>query len=237
MNRILILFCALLSTVNLAAQKSTKGDDVSVIIENATVIRNGTILTIDYYIELRDSLSTLVEVLMSEDGGKHFNPIRDIEYLSGDIGLINTSGPKKIYFDVSDLKEQLYNKPLSFKVIANVDDKRFDKPDNDKTTKYGVVIDNEKVDYEEDKIQITFIPFLGEYVLSCRVDVLYSFDGHKFDKVPDRFISGDTTVDYRDSGLNLCIMCQNFQSLKSPEIVIKLKANKVVWKDSFRDFY
>lgn len=81
------------------------------------VERVGSEFSINYKILLGDNvLWCKTKLLVSTDGGKTFSFNPTPEYVSGDIGQLNSSGSKTIKYDVSADKKSLAGKPVVFKV-------------------------------------------------------------------------------------------------------------------------
>lgn len=82
-----------------------------------TVERVGSKFSIGYKILLGKNVRWCeTKLLVSTDGGKTFSFTPTPEYVSGDIGQLNSSGIKTIRYDVSVDKENLAGKQVVFKV-------------------------------------------------------------------------------------------------------------------------
>lgn len=87
-------------------------------IGDTKISREKNEIIIDYNVLMGDQvLSCKVGVTMLLNG----KPFRGKEYFSGDIGSIRKPGPKQIRYDISQQKEELAGKDISFKI--NVLDK------------------------------------------------------------------------------------------------------------------
>lgn len=87
-------------------------------IGDTKISREKNEIIIDYNVLMGDQvLSCKVDVTMLLNG----KPFRGKEYFSGDIGNIRKPGPKQIRYDISQQKEELAGKDISFKI--NVLDK------------------------------------------------------------------------------------------------------------------
>lgn len=81
------------------------------------VERDGQSLVIFYTLRFGKKIHWCdIALYQSTDGGKSFTNISSSKNLSGDIGRINEGGDKKIYYNISSVKEQLADKQLVFKV-------------------------------------------------------------------------------------------------------------------------
>lgn len=90
---------------------SPRKDGVS--IGDTKIARDGNILTVDYGILLGDQvLSCKVDATLLIDG----KPFKAAKKIKGDIGKIKTSGYKQIRYDISNQKDVLAGKDISFRL-------------------------------------------------------------------------------------------------------------------------
>ena len=77
----------------------------------------GPVLTISYTIRLGEGVKWCKTGLyLSTDGGSTYTRVSESKYLSGDVGKITISGDKEIKFDITEIKQELADKQLDFKV-------------------------------------------------------------------------------------------------------------------------
>ena len=115
----LIIVCLLICIGSYAQSdehvKSPYPDEVT--LGALKIERVGSVFSISYKILLGNNVRWCkTKLLVSTDGGKSFSFTPTPEYVSGDIGQLNSSGTKTIKYDVSVDKGSLAGKPVVFKV-------------------------------------------------------------------------------------------------------------------------
>lgn len=117
MRFVAILFAILSSCGTALAQQNGKAGKNDVTVGAATVYRDSRTLVIEYDIDLGENITSCdVELLMSNNGGRSFDPVAITDNLTGDIGRITESGHKTIVYNIEPIKRQLAGKQLAFKV-------------------------------------------------------------------------------------------------------------------------
>ena len=77
----------------------------------------GPVLKISYTIRLGEGVKWCkTGLFLSTDGGSTYKRVSESRYLSGDLGRITDDGDKEIMFDIKDIKQELADKQLDFKV-------------------------------------------------------------------------------------------------------------------------
>lgn len=118
--RIILLAICLMASTIMSSQtvdhvKAPYPNEVNV--GAVDVERDGQTLVIFYTLRFGKKIHWCdIALYQSTDGGKTFTNISSSENLSGDIGRINEGGDKKIYYNISSVKEQLADKQLVYKV-------------------------------------------------------------------------------------------------------------------------
>ena len=116
---LLLAICLMTSTIMFSQTiehvKPPYPDEVNV--GAVDVERDGQTLVVFYSVRFGTKIRWCdIALYQSIDGGKTFTNISSSDYLSGDIGRIYEGGDKKIYYNISNNKEQLADKQLVFKV-------------------------------------------------------------------------------------------------------------------------
>lgn len=120
-NKLLLILLNLIlfSSQVVTAQENFKVRNNKVIVSEANVTRQMRKLIINYQIDMGDQVShCFVYLMLSYDGGHTFTETVPFDKLEGDVGLISSSGEKKIVFNIDDDKERLAGKDLIFKVVV-----------------------------------------------------------------------------------------------------------------------
>ena len=114
---ILSITALMLFSTGVSSQTYTQVGKNDVYVGETRLSREGRTLIIEYDLELGQGISScIVSLLISQDGGRTFDPVTSINELEGDFGYINTSGSKRITYDIDAIKEQLAGKKIAFKV-------------------------------------------------------------------------------------------------------------------------
>lgn len=119
-SHILAICFLLLGGVSLFAQTAehvTAPNPGEVTIGAVHVEREGTVFNINYKVLLGEGVQWCkVRLLLSTDGGKTFSNVPTQRSVTGDVGKVSEGGNKTIFYDVTNDKQQLADKPLAFKV-------------------------------------------------------------------------------------------------------------------------
>lgn len=120
MRKLGIIIIFLLADILASAQSNEnllipESDEVA--IGAMSVYRIGLEFTISYELLLGNDVRWCdTELLISVDGGKTFRFHPSEDYVSGDIGRLNTSGAKVVKYDVEADKNYLADRPVVFKI-------------------------------------------------------------------------------------------------------------------------
>lgn len=120
-SRILLLVVSLVVSLNAFSQtgeyvKAPNPDEISLGAVNVELHRDRNTLIISYVVRLgADVRWCKIGLLQSTDGGHTFTRI-PASKLSGDVDKIFESGTKEVRFNITDIKDQLEDKDIVFKV-------------------------------------------------------------------------------------------------------------------------
>lgn len=94
---------------------SPKANDVAV--GRFDIKQDRALFNMTYLVLLGDNvLNANIELLISLDGGKTFEPAKKYGKIAGDIGLVKEAGTKVLRYDISDSREFLADKDIAFKL-------------------------------------------------------------------------------------------------------------------------
>ena len=119
-ERIILLAAFLMASISMSSQtddhvQAPYPDEVNIGAVN--VSRDGQTLIIGYTVRLGENVRWCrVGLYQSTDGGQTFSNISSAKHLSGDIGRLYEGGIKEIKYNISEVKEQLADKELVYKV-------------------------------------------------------------------------------------------------------------------------
>lgn len=116
---LILLVYTIFYSQEVTAQDNYKVGKNKVMVSEANVSRQMRKLIVEYHLDIGDEISyCFVYLMLSFDGGNNFTETVSFDKLEGDVGLINSSGEKKIIFNIEDDKERLSGKDLVFKVVV-----------------------------------------------------------------------------------------------------------------------